>query len=65
MKAFSPKLDATLASKIKALLKETNWNHAQIAAFFGGLNQGRVSEVNTGKAYGYVSPCSLTEALKR
>lgn len=64
MKHRSPKLDAASAAKIKALLKETDWNHAQIASHLGGMNQGRVSEVNTGKCFSGIAACSLEEALR-
>lgn len=64
MRKPSPKLTASEAAKIKALLKETDWNHAQIAAHLGGMNQGRISEVKTGKRFAEVEPCSLQEAIK-
>ena len=60
----SPRLTAEIAAKIKSLLQYTALNHAQIAAMLGGLNQGRVSEVKTGKRFINVLPCSLDEALK-
>ncbi len=60
----SPKLTPTMAAKIKALLKGTEMNHAQIAAHLGGINQGRVSEVRTGKRFPEVKPCSLDEAMR-
>ena len=63
MRRSSPKLTPSTAAKIKALLKETNWNHAQIAAHLDGINQGRVSEVKSGKRFPDVEPCSLKEAL--
>lgn len=64
MKQPSPKLTATLAAKIKALLKGTDMNHAQIASHLGGMNQGRVSEVKTGKCFSGIPACSLQEALR-
>jgi len=64
MNSSSPKLTPEKAAKIKALLKGTNWNHAQIAAHLGGMNQGRVSEVKTGKRFPDVPPCSLEDALR-
>ena len=60
----SPRLTAEIAAKIKSLLANTNFNYAQIAAILGGINQGRVSEVKTGKRFSNVLPCSLEEALK-
>ena len=59
----SPKLTASRAAKIKSLLTGTDWNHAQIAAHLGGMNQGRVSEVKTGKRFSWVVACSIEEAL--
>ncbi len=64
MKEPSPKLNAATAAKIKALLKETDMNHAQIASHLGGMNQGRVSEVNTGKRFSGIAACNLEEALR-
>jgi len=64
MAKSSPKLTAERAAKIKALLKGTSMNHAQIAAHMGGMNQGRVSEVHTGKRFASVQPCTLEEALQ-
>ena len=60
----SPRLNAEIAAKIKSLLANTNFNYAQIAAILGGINQGRVSEVKTGKRFANVLPCSLEEALR-
>ena len=60
----SPRLTAEIAAKIKSLLANTNFNYAQIAAILGGINQGRVSEVKTGKRFSKVLPCSLEDALK-
>jgi len=64
MRHLSPKLTADRAAKIKALLKETNMNHAQIASHLGGMNQGRVSEVKTGKRFAEIEACKLEEALR-
>lgn len=64
MKTSSPQLTAARAAKIKAFLKETTMNHAQIASRLGGMNQGRVSEVKTGKRLPEVAPCSLKDALR-
>lgn len=63
MTRSSPTLTAVRAAKIKALLSGTDWNHAQIAAHLGGMNQGRVSEVKTGKRFASVLPCRLEDAL--
>ncbi|WP_107496823.1 hypothetical protein [Thalassobius sp. I31.1] len=63
MKRNSPKFTAARAAKIKALLNGTDWNHAQIAAHLGGMNQGRVSEVKTGKRFASVLPSRLEDAL--
>jgi hypothetical protein len=65
MALSSPPLTAESAAKIKALLEGTDWNQAQIAAHMGGMNQGRVSNVNTGKRFANVQPCSLQEALNK
>ncbi len=64
MRRFSPKLTAARAAKIKALLKETDMNHAQIASHLGGMNQGRISEVKTGKRFSGIAACNLKEALR-
>ena len=48
---------------VKALLATTSMNHAQISAHLGGLNQGRVSEVKTGKRFAWVKPSTLEDAL--
>lgn len=44
----SNKVTPTIAGYIRWLYSQTDRNQAQIAALFG-LNQGRVSEVITGK----------------
>ena len=59
----SPRLTAEISAKIKSLLQYTALNHAQIAAMLGGINQGRISEVKTGKRFSGVISCSLEEAL--
>ncbi len=64
MKQRSPKLTPAMAAKIKALLKETDMNQAQIAAQLGGMNQGRISEVKNEKRCAEVQACSLAEALR-
>jgi hypothetical protein len=46
-----PKITATTAGHIKWLRENTTLNQAQIAATLGALNQGRVSEVLTGKRF--------------
>ncbi len=53
----SPKVDTAMAAKIKALLKHglTQQDIASIC----GINQGRVSEIKTGKAYLEVEPSQL------
>ncbi len=63
MALSSPKLTPERAAKIKALLQGTPMNHAQIAAHLGGMNQGRISEVKTGKRFAEIQPCSLRKAL--
>lgn len=50
----SPRMNPELAAKIKALLNEGLQQH-QVAAILK-INQGRVSEVNTGKIYETVKP---------
>lgn len=47
----SPIITREIAEKIKLLYKNTDLNYAQIAAQLGALNQGRVSEVITGKRF--------------
>ncbi|MHA3979767.1 hypothetical protein ACW9UR_18990 [Halovulum sp. GXIMD14794] len=64
----TPSVTAEMASVIKALLNGTSLTNAQIAAELGAINQGRVSEIRTGKRFSEVPPCSLEEAkqyLKR
>lgn len=50
----SPHVSEEMAAKIKALLKQGYTQH-RIAAEFG-INQGRVSEINTGQAYKGTKP---------
>ena len=58
----SPTVTAEMASVIKALLASTNLTHAQIASEMGAINQGRVSEIRTGKRFADIAPCSLEAA---
>ena len=51
----SPPLTADVAASIKRLAKETDLLQHEIAAKLG-LNQGRVSEVLTGKRFSEVQP---------
>lgn len=51
----SPPVTAEMAAKIKALLALGTITQHRIAAHFG-INQGRVSELNTGKAFRGVKP---------
>lgn len=51
----SPPLTADIAAAIKRLAQETDLLQHQIAAQLG-LNQGRVSEVLTGKRFREVQP---------
>ena len=51
----SPPLTAEVAAIIKALLAMGRYHQHQIAALLE-INQGRVSEVNTGKKFGHVPP---------
>ena len=51
----TPPLTAEVASIIKALLLMGRYHQHQIAALLG-INQGRVSEVNTGKRFAHVPP---------
>ena len=46
----SPPVTAEMASRIKQMKKSMGLFHHQIAAYFG-INQGRVSEVMTGKRF--------------
>lgn len=52
----SPKLTAEIAANIKWLWDNTQMNQAQISATLGALNQGRVSEVVSGKRYSEITP---------
>ena len=54
----SPPVTPEVAAKIKRLLAEGLYQH-QIASLLG-LNQGRVSEVNTGKIHPKVSLSNQT-----
>lgn len=53
----SPSVDGKMAALIKTLLKRGQHNQHQIAAHFK-INQGRVSEINTGKKHAGVPPAS-------
>lgn len=55
----SPQVTPAMAAEIKAMLAQGLYNH-QIAAHFG-INQGRVSEVNTGKLHATVAPAVQLE----
>lgn len=55
MRRKSPKLTPDIAAKIKHLLGLGEFNQHDIAAEFG-INQGRVSEINTGKKWPDVTP---------
>lgn len=55
LKRVSKPLTAELAAKIKRLARETTLAQHQIAAKLD-LNQGRVSEVLTGKRFPEVQP---------
>lgn len=57
-KRKSPPLTPEMAAKIKALLSTGMAQH-DIAAFFR-VNQGRVSEVNTGAKFSGVEPAQLS-----
>lgn len=48
-----PKLTASMAAQIKKLATTTGMYQHEIAAIFG-INQGRVSEVLTGKRFRHV-----------
>jgi predicted XRE-type DNA-binding protein len=50
-----PRLTADVAARIKHLWATTDLKQHEIAARFG-LNQGRVSEVLSGKRFPHVSP---------
>lgn len=54
----SPKMTPELAAKIKALLNQGYQQH-QVAAMLK-VNQGRVSEVNTGKIYSQTPAANQT-----
>lgn len=54
----SAPMSPELAAKIKRLLGEGLYQH-QIASALG-INQGRVSEVNTGKVYPKIPPAEQT-----
>lgn len=53
----SPPLNAELAARIKRLALDTNLMQHEIAALLK-LNQGRVSEVLTGKRFGGIPPAA-------
>ena len=56
MKTMStPPMTAELASKALALLR-LGYHQHQVAALLG-VNQGRISEVNTGKRFSSAKPC--------
>ena len=52
----SPRMNPELAAQIKALLKKGYQQH-QVAAILK-INQGRISEVNTGKIYADTKPAA-------
>ncbi len=52
----SPSVDGKMAALIKTMLKLGHHQH-QIAAHFK-INQGRVSEIKTGKTHASVAPAS-------
>ena len=54
-KRRSPVVTSEMATKIKAMLK-AGMNQHDIAAQFG-VNQGRVSEINTGMKFPDTQPC--------
>lgn len=51
-----PRLTCEIAGWIKWLWQYTPLNQAQISALLGAINQGRVSEVITGKRFKNVPP---------
>lgn len=55
----SPHVTSEMAAQIKALINRGLHQH-QIAAQLK-INQGRVSEVNTGKLYPSVAPAKITQ----
>jgi predicted XRE-type DNA-binding protein len=57
-KRKSPSLSAYLAARIKLLAMDKSLCQHEIAAKLG-VNQGRVSEVLTGKKFKEVAPASL------
>jgi DNA invertase Pin-like site-specific DNA recombinase len=60
-KRKSPPLTPEMAARIKALL---NYGLSQQdIATMTGVNQGRVSEVNTGMKFPGISPCQLEFAF--
>ncbi|GHF37273.1 hypothetical protein GCM10017056_06460 [Seohaeicola zhoushanensis] len=60
-KNSSPRLTAETASHIKWLWENTPLNQAQISAYLGAINQGRVSEVVSGQRYTEVAPAEHPE----
>ena len=54
MKKKTPSVTVEMAAKIKLLLKTGEKQH-RIAALFD-INQGRISEINTGKKFSNVDP---------
>lgn len=55
----SPEVTPQMAAEIRHLLQHDKLYQHQIAARFG-LNQGRVSEVNTGKRHPGVPPAQTS-----
>ncbi len=58
-KRKSKPVDPVMAAEIKALLLADCMNQHDIAARYG-INQGRVSEINTGAKFPGIEPAQLT-----
>jgi len=54
----SPHVTEEMAAQIKGYLRDTDMSQQDIATVFG-VNQGRISEINTGTRFAYVKPISL------
>lgn len=57
-KRKSPVVTPAMAAEIKALLNSKTMNQHDIAAKYG-INQGRISEINTGLKFPGVKPAQL------
>jgi predicted XRE-type DNA-binding protein len=59
---MSHKVTPEMAAMVKAMLIHLNVDQHEIAAKMG-INQGRVSEINTGHRFADVQPASVAELV--